>query len=67
MTAPKIPLFHYSLVRNLIVTLVKCSNVGLPAKLEWAVYVKGMYYNEPIERLYNSASFDDICINRAGD
>ena len=31
------------------------------------VYVKRMYYNEPIERLYYSSNFDDICIDCAGD
>ena len=42
-------------------------DVGLQAELERVVYVKSMYCNEPIERLYNSANFDDIYIYCAGD
>lgn len=42
-------------------------DAGLPAELEGVVYVKKMYCNEPIERLYYSANFDDICVCCAGD
>ena len=41
--------------------------VGLPPELDGVVYVKKMYCNEPIERLYYSANFDDICVYCAGD
>ena len=40
---------------------------GLPLELEDVVYVKKMYCNEPIEQLYYSANFDDICIYCAGN
>ena len=40
---------------------------GLPSELDGVVYVKKMYCNEPIERLYYSANFDDICVYCAGD
>ena len=40
---------------------------GLPPELDGVVYVKKMYCNEPIERLYYSANFDDICVYCAGD
>ena len=42
-------------------------DIGLPAELEGVVYVKRVYCNEPIERLYYSANFDDIYIYCAGD
>ena len=35
---------------------------GLPCELDGVVYVKKMYCNEPIKRLYYSANFDEICI-----
>ena len=35
---------------------------GLPAELDGVVHVNKMYCNEPIERLYYSANFDDICV-----
>ena len=42
-------------------------DVGLPAEWEGEVYVKRMYCNTPIDRLYYSANVDDICIYCAGD
>ena len=38
----------------------------VPAEMEEIVYVKRIYYNEPIERLYYSTKFDDITIYLAG-
>ena len=35
--------------------------------MDSVVYVKKMFCNEPIERLYYSANFDDICVYCAGD
>ena len=34
---------------------------GLPAELDGVAYVK-MYCNEPIERLYYSSNFNDLCL-----
>ena len=45
----------------------KVQDVGLPTELEGAVYMKRIYCDEPIEGLYYSANFDDICIYCAGD
>ena len=40
---------------------------GLLPELNGVVYVKKMYCNEPIDRLYYSTNFDDICVYCAGD
>jgi len=34
----------------------------LPGTLVGVVYVKKMYCNEPIEKLYYAANFDNICV-----
>ena len=46
---------------------MELQEAGLPSELDGVVYVKKMYCNEPIERLYYSANFDDICVYCAGD
>lgn len=39
----------------------------LPDSLVGVVYVKKMYCNEPIEKLYYAANFDDICVYCASE
>lgn len=39
----------------------------LPDELVGVVYAKKMFCNEPIEKLYYAANFNDICVHCAGE
>ncbi len=41
-------------------------DANLPANLQDLMYVKKLHRNEPIEKLYYAANYDDICVYCAG-